>query len=109
MPRRTENRIRISVNWTLHPELVKALQRRAQSERTPMGKRRSISSIVEQALAEYLAIPLANEQLPQAPLELCPTCEQGVLRDGICRICNWRRNDPRPPHRRPRPRATPTP
>lgn len=91
MARRTERRIRVCVNWTLHPELVKRLQAQAQTELTPRGKRRSISSIVEQALAEYLAVPLANPDLPEQPLELCPRCEQGILREGICRLCNYRR------------------
>ena len=90
MPR-TDRRIRVTVNWTLHPQLIKRLQYQADHELTPRGKRRSISSIVEQALAEYLAIPLANPELPEQPLELCPQCEKGILREGACRLCNYHR------------------
>jgi len=56
---------------------------------------RSMTSIVEQALAEYLAIPLANPDLPEQPVELCPSCEKGVLWRRRCSVCGWRRVDPR--------------
>ena len=52
------------------------------------------NALIEQALAEYLNVPLANRELPEQAVELCPACQQGVLNDGRCRGCRWRR-DPR--------------
>jgi hypothetical protein len=59
---------------------------------------RARNSIVEQALAEYLNVPLADRDLPEQAVELCPNCLQGVLNEGRCRECRWRR-DPRASYR----------
>jgi hypothetical protein len=73
------------VSWDLHPVLIEAVRLRAVEEG------RSITSVVEQALAEHLHIPLANRDLPEQRVELCPACEKGVIWDGRCAVCNWHR------------------
>jgi hypothetical protein len=78
--------MRAEVHWTIHPALLERLKARADADG------RKVSAVVEQACAEYLAIPLANRDLPEQPCELCPNCKTGVLRLGICPACNWRRN-----------------
>ena len=78
-------RARRNVTWTLHPVLVERMRQRAADENRPLV------SVVEQALAELFAIPLADPNLPEAPAELCPACQRGVLWAGKCPVCSWRR------------------
>lgn len=77
------------VRWTLHPRLFEQIKERAEREQ------RSINSLVEQALAEFMHVPLAFPELPEQPVELCPQCEQAVLHHRRCNRCGWHR-DPRP-------------
>lgn len=65
---------------------------RLNAERFSQG--RTQNAIVEQALAEYLNVPLADRDLPEQPVELCAACERAVLNNGRCRECGWHR-DPR--------------
>ena len=85
-------------------KLNAALIDRLNEERHREG--RSQNAIVEQALAEFLNVPLANRDLPERPVELCPRCEQGVLNEGHCAGCNWRREE-RPGWRKNRPVRAP--
>lgn len=73
-------------HWHLHPGLYDRLVKYAEKED------RTLTAIVEQALAEYLAVPLANRDLPEQPVELCPKCERTLIRQGRCRHCGWRRH-----------------
>lgn len=77
-----------SITWAVNDALLDRLRR----ERRTTGRREI--SIVEQALAEYLNVPLANRDLPEQPVEICPQCQRGVLHYGRCAECRWRR-DPR--------------
>ena len=77
------------VSWSIHPGLLARLRDRAGYEQ------RSVISVLEEALAKHLAVPLANPALPEQPVELCPACERGVLNHGRCPGCNWHRN-PKP-------------
>ena len=52
---------------------------------------RTTTSIVEQALAEFLAVPISVVGTPAGPLELCYICERGVLFHGRCPHCTWKR------------------
>jgi hypothetical protein len=83
----------------LHAGLLDRLERIAEEQGRPPRK------VVEHALANYLAVPLAHRDLPEQPCEMCPACERGVLRNGACRECGWHR-EPRPWHRRTRARDT---
>ena len=85
--------------WWLHSGLLDRLERVAEEQG------RAPRKVVEDALARHLAVPLANRELPEQPVEMCPACERGVLHDGACRECNWHR-EPRPWHRRTRARDT---
>ena len=87
------------VFWHLHAGLLDRLERVAEEQG------RAPRKVVEHALAKYLAVPLANRELPEQPVEMCPACERGVLHDGACRECGWHR-EPRPWHRRTRARDT---
>lgn len=77
------------IGWKIHPGLLDALQARADAE-----SRKQVS-VLEEALAKHLAIPLAHPELPEMPVELCPACEKGVINRGRCAVCNWHRY-PRP-------------
>lgn len=72
--------------------LHEGLNDRLNAERVKQD--RTLVSIIEQALAEYLNVPLADRELPEQAVELCPRCERGVLNNGRCAECRWRR-DPR--------------
>ena len=85
------------VHWYLHAGLLDRLERVAEEQG------RAPRRVVEDALAQYLYVPLANPELPEQPVELCPACERGILHDHACRECGWHR-DPRPWHRRTRAR-----
>jgi hypothetical protein len=86
---------------TFHPELWERVRRHA------LLNNRTNVSVVEQALAEHLAIPLADPDLPEQPVELCPRCEKGVLWQGKCPVCSWRRVE-RPHWRKNHPPTLPT-
>lgn len=77
------------IRWCLHAGLVQRLDQRAASE----GRARKL--LVEQALAEYLSVPLADVNLPEQNCELCPECERGLIHDGRCLNCGWWKR-PRP-------------
>ena len=77
------------VTLNIHAGLLARLRDRAAYER------RSLISVLEEALAKHLAVPLANPSLPEQPCELCPACERGVLSHGRCTECGWHRN-PKP-------------
>ena len=96
------SRKRATVNLSLHPELHRRLQREAATTTTPLGKQRTMTAIIEQALAEYLAVPIANLEIEEAPLELCPACERGLLWGRHCYECGWirKRKDKRAPVKR---------
>lgn len=85
----THRRTKPRIFLTPHAELLRRAREQARYEH------RSVTSIVEQALAELFAIPLANPELPEAPAELCPSCERGVIFEGRCPVCGWHRY-PRP-------------
>ena len=89
--------------WRVHEGLLDRLALQARtSHRTP-------TSIVEQALAEYLSVPLASRDLPAQPVELCPHCHRGLITDtGRCLQCRWHR-DPRRSHKPVRARVQPDP
>lgn len=86
------------VFWHLHTGLLDRLERVAEEQG------RAPRKVVEQALAEYLNVPLAYRDLPEAPVEMCPACERTVLDDGVCRGCGWRRVPERPWRQRTRAR-----
>lgn len=73
------------ISLWLNVGLLDRLEQRRRSE----GRRQM--AIVEQALAEYLNVPLANRNLPEASVELCANCERGVLNEGRCADCGWHR------------------
>ena len=74
------------IAWRLNSALLDRLDERCRKE-----NRRQIS-IIEQALAEYLNVPLANRELPEQPVEICGNCEKGVLDDRLrCADCGWHR------------------
>ena len=52
---------------------------------------RSQNALIEQALAEFLNVPLANRDLPEQPVEICANCQRGVLNEGRCGDCGWHR------------------
>ena len=76
------------VSWCVHSGLLERLEDARRKEDRPKN------ALIEQALAEYLNVPLANRELPEQPVEVCPACQRGVLNYGRCRECRWRR-DPR--------------
>lgn len=65
----------------MHPELLKRAESRAILED------RTVVSVIEQALAEFLAIPVLDTKLPQGPVELCQRCERGVMWKDKCPVC----------------------
>jgi hypothetical protein len=71
------------IRWCLHDGLIARLDERAARE----GRNRKL--LVEQALAEYLDVPLAHPDLPEQPVEMCPECERGIIHDGRCLNCRW--------------------
>jgi hypothetical protein len=73
------------VAWRLNAALLDRLEQQAEKE----GRR--LTMIIEQALAEYLNVPLANRKLPEQAVELCAHCERGVLNEGRCGNCGWHR------------------
>jgi hypothetical protein len=74
-------------------EIHRGLRERLREYAEQTG--RSQTSLIEQALAEFLNVPLANRELAKQAVEICPRCERGVMHDNRCRLCNWRRIDPR--------------
>lgn len=87
------------VFWHLHAGLLDRLEQVAEEQG------RAPRKVVEHALANYLAVPLAYRERPEQPCEMCPVCERGVLHNGGCRECGWHR-EARPWHRRTRARDT---
>jgi hypothetical protein len=81
------------IHWRVNDALLNRLEAKARTE-----DRHQIA-LIEQALAEYLNVPLANRELPEQPVEVCANCRQGVLHEGRCAECRWRR-DPRASHPR---------
>jgi len=77
------------IRWRMHDGLMARLDQRAA------GEGRTRMQLVEQALAEFLDVPLAHPELPEQPVELCPECEAGIMHDGKCGNCGWWRR-PRP-------------
>lgn len=77
--------MKTKIAWRINTALLARLNRACRTEH-----RRHIS-IIEQALAEYLNVPVANRDLPQQPVELCGNCERGVLNEGRCGDCGWHR------------------
>ena len=75
----------------INAALIERLDARARLD----GRHRI--NLIEQALAEFLSVPLANRELPEQPVELCGNCQHAVLNYGRCPECKWRR-DPRAHH-----------
>jgi hypothetical protein len=73
----------------LHPELSRRVEDIAVLEE------RTVTSVVEQVLAEYLYVPVADPTFPEAPVEICHECRRGVVWLGRCPLCHWRRRRPR--------------
>jgi hypothetical protein len=80
--------------FRLHPELLRRAEDRAVLED------RTVTSVIEQALAELLAVPIADSAFPPGPVEVCRACRQGVLWRNRCPVCRWVR-----PRKRPREEA----
>lgn len=78
-----------SLTLWINTPLIERLDSRARLD----GRNRI--NLIEQALAEYLNVPLADRDLPAQPVELCPACQRALIDDnGRCQACRWHR-DPR--------------
>lgn len=73
------------IAWRLNGDLLDRLEALSRKDNV-----RQII-LIEQALAEFLNIPLADRRLPQQTLELCAQCERGVMNEGRCGHCGWHR------------------
>ena len=73
------------IAWRLNSDLLDRLEALSHKDNV-----RQII-LIEQALAEFLNIPLADRRLPEQPLELCASCERGVMNEGRCGNCGWHR------------------
>jgi len=62
----------------LHPELSR------RAEDIAVLEDRTLTSVIEQALAELLYVPIADPALPEAPVEICHDCRRGVVWLGRC-------------------------
>lgn len=79
---------RVTMCVRVHPRLRELARARAKEH----GLR--LRQVVEWALAELLAVPLAVEGV-EMELALCASCERGLVTDGRCAACGWRPVDRR--------------
>jgi HAMP domain-containing protein len=84
--------VKRSLSVWINAPLIERLNARARMDA------RKPSALIEQALAEFLNVPLASRDLPRQPVELCPSCQRGVLNNDRCNECSWHR-DPRRSYR----------
>ena len=81
----------------VHPALLERAEDRAVLES------RSLVSVVEQALAELLHVPILDRRFPEGPVEICARCRAGVMWQGRCPVCGHHGRAERPARARDRP------
>jgi hypothetical protein len=72
--------VKRSQTFRLHPELLRRAEDKAVMED------RTMTSVIEQALAELLAVPVADPAFPPGPVEVCRACRKGVLWRNRCPV-----------------------
>jgi hypothetical protein len=70
-----------SRSFKIHPALL------SRAEDYAVLEGRSVVSVVEQALAELLHVPLLDPRFPEGSVELCASCKRGVMWQSRCPVC----------------------